>query len=248
MNQKSLFEGKVALVTGGSRGIGLAIAKELLLKRLKVVIVGRSSSGLSKAYDILSALASTTVNVACLGSVQADVSDPSQAERAIDYTVNKFGGLDILINNAGVSRFRALADLSVSDWREMLGTNLDGAFFCSRAALPVLRSRGQGWIINISSLAGSNPFIGGTAYCASKAGLNAMTEALMQEVRYEKIRVSLVVPGSVDTKFVDSNSPEFGDWKLSADDVAKVVIDLLGHDSRSLPSRIEIRPSRPKRQ
>lgn len=247
MGDTPSLAGKVALVTGGSRGIGLAIATELVSRRVDVVVVGRSPEALSKAGDLLSASSSDSDSPGRVESVRADVSDPVQADRAIEHAITRFGGLDILINNAGVGRFREMAELSVDDWREVMGTNLDGAFFCCRAALPALRRRGGGWIINVSSLAGSHPFAGGAAYCASKAGLDAMSEALMQEVRYDKIRVSVVVPGSVDTRFGDSDQPDAGGWKLSAGDVARVVVDLVRHDPRSLPSRVEIRPSRPRR-
>ena len=247
MHDTPSLEGKVAIVTGGSRGIGLAIATALVAQRVDVVVVGRSPDALSQARNLLANSPCTNGDPGRVESVQADVGDPSQAERAIEHAIKQFGGLDILINNAGVARFQELAELSVDDWREVIGTNLDGAFFCCRAALPALRRRGGGWIINVSSLAGSHPFARGAAYCASKAGLDAMSEALMQEVRYDKIRVSLVVPGSVDTRFVDPARPDAGRWKLSADDVAQVVVDLLRHDPRSLPSRVEIRPSRPRK-
>jgi 3-oxoacyl-[acyl-carrier protein] reductase len=161
--------------------------------------------------------------------------------------VTTFGGLDILINNAGIGRFGNVADMSTEAWTSIVSTNLTGVFFTTRAALPHLKRRGGGWIINISSLAGSNPFAGGAAYCASKAGLNAFTEALMLEVRYDNIRVSTIAPGSVQTGF--SGSDQAGaEWKLSADDVAEVVTDLLSHPARSLPSRVELRPSRPKQR
>ena len=247
MHDTPSLGGKVAIVTGGSRGIGLAIATALVAQRVDVVVVGRSPDALSNACNLLANVPGTNGDPGRVESVQADVGDASQAQRAIEHAIKQFGGLDVLINNAGVSRFQNLAELSVDDWREVIGTNLDGAFFCCRAALPALRRRGGGWIINVSSLAGSHPFARGAAYCASKAGLDAMSEALMQEVRYDKIRVSLVVPGSVDTRFVDSAGLDAGRWKLSADDVARVVVDLLGHDPRSLPSRVEIRPSRPRK-
>ena len=222
----------------------MAIATALVAQRVDVIVVGRSPDALSKARNLLANSPCTNGDPGRVESVQADVGDPSQAERAIEHAIKQFGGLDILINNAGIARFKKLAELSVDDWREVIGTNLDGVFFCCRAALPALRRRGGGWIINVSSLAGSHPFAGGAAYCASKAGLDAMSEALMQEVRYDKVRVSLVVPGSVDTR-LDSARPDAGRWKLSADDVARVIVDLLRHDPRSLPSRVEIRPSRP---
>jgi 3-oxoacyl-[acyl-carrier protein] reductase len=150
--------------------------------------------------------------------------------------VDQLGGLDILINNAGIARFAPLAELTDEDWHQTLATNLSGVFYCCRAAIPVMRAGGQGWIINVSSLASQHPFAGGGAYCASKAALNALTETLMQEVRRDRIRVSCVVPGSADVS-----------WKLAAGDVAQTIVDLLRHPPRSLPSRVELRPSTPSK-
>jgi NAD(P)-dependent dehydrogenase (short-subunit alcohol dehydrogenase family) len=180
--------------------------------------------------------------------IEADVRDPAAAESLAGRAVSRFGGLDILINNAGVRGFSRVADMSLEEWRRVIDTNLSGVFYCCHAAIPHLRRRGGGWIINISSLAGKNAFVGGGAYCASKAGLNAFTEALMQEVRYDDIRVSCVMPGSVDTDFMGPGaSSSSADWKLAASDVAQVVMDLLEHPARSLPSRVEIRPSKPRK-
>ena len=165
---------------------------------------------------------------------------------AVAKTVERLGGLDILVNNAGVGVFRDVAAMDESSWNDVIGTNLSGVFFFCHAAIPHLRRRG-GWIINISSLAGKNPFATGAAYCASKAGLNAFTEALMHEVRHDNIRVSCVMPGSVATGFSGRTSPggPADEWKLAPEDVAAVVVDLLAHPARSLPSRVELRPSRP---
>jgi NAD(P)-dependent dehydrogenase (short-subunit alcohol dehydrogenase family) len=168
-------------------------------------------------------------------------------EAAFKNAVDRFGGLDILVNNAGVGIFKTVADMTLDEWNRLIGTNLTGVFHCSRAALPHLRARGGGWIINISSLAGKNPFPDGAAYCASKSGLNAFSEALMQEVRQEGIRVAYVLPGSVRTEF-SGRSLGNDDWKLAPADVAQAVTDLLGHPPRSLPSRVEIRPARPPRK
>ena len=137
--------------------------------------------------------------------------------------------------------------MPVDQWQQVIDTNLSGVFYCCRAAIPHMRRRGGGWIINISSLAGKNAFTGGAAYCASKAGLNAFSEALMQEVRYDGIRVSYVMPGSVATGFAGRPEGAGADWKLAAEDVAQVVVDLIAHPARSLPSRVELRPSRPKK-
>jgi 3-oxoacyl-[acyl-carrier protein] reductase len=237
----------IAAVTGGSKGIGLAIARALLDGGGQVAVSARGDAALKKAAETLEAGDRVL-------TVRADVREPADAQRLVDETVRRFGGLDVLVNNAGVGMFGNVADMSVDDWRRIIDTNLSGVFYCTRAALPELRRRGGGYIVNISSLAGKNAFTGGAAYCASKAGLNQFSEALMQEVRHDNIRVSYVMPGSVATGFGGasgaddpSTAPGAG-WKLSPEDVAKVVVDLISHDARSLASRVELRPSRPPRK
>ena len=230
--------GKVALVTGGSKGIGLAIAQALAAAGAHVVITGRDQAALDAAVK--------SGGGNRLHAVRADVQDAGDAARAVAEAVTTFGGLDILVNNAGVGVFANVADLAIADWQRMIGTNLSGVFYCCHAAIPELRRRGGGWIISISSLAGQNPFVGGAAYCASKAGLNSFSEALMQEVRHDNIRVSSILPGSVATSFGGHESA--APWKLAPEDIARVVIDLIEHPARSLPSRIEMRPSRPPRK
>ena len=232
--------GKVALVTGGSRGIGFSIAGALLRAGASVAITGRDQSHLDTARGALG-------SADRLRAIRADVQSPEQAESAIEQAAGAFGGLDILVNNAGVGLFANVADMSVRQWQQVIDTNLSGVFYCCHAAIPHLRRRGGGWIINISSLAGKNSFVGAAAYCASKAGLNAFSEALMQEVRYDDIRVSYIMPGSVATSFGERGA-EKEDWALTGDDVAEVAVDLLSHPPRSLPSRVEIRPSRPKKK
>jgi NAD(P)-dependent dehydrogenase (short-subunit alcohol dehydrogenase family) len=234
------LDGRVAIVTGGSRGIGLATASALLARGARVAISGRSAEHLQAAEARLQA------GDRLLG-VQGDVAREADMDRLVTDTVAKFGGLDILINNAGIGRFANVADLSMEAWQSMIETNLTGVFLCTRAAIPHLKRRGGGWIINISSLAGDNPFAGGAAYCASKAGLNAFTEALMLEVRYDNIRVSTILPGSVQTAF-GGHEESGADWKLASEDVAEVITDLLAHPARSLPSRVELRPSKPKKR
>ncbi len=180
-------------------------------------------------------------------TLQADVRRADEVARAIDATVARFGGLDILINNAGIGVFASVAAMTAAQWTEVIETNLTGVFHACLAALPHLQRRGGGFIINISSLAGKNPFANGAAYCASKAGLNAFSEALMQEVRYDNIRVSYVMPGSVSTEFVGGDASKGADWKIAPEEVAEVVVNLLRHNPRSLPSRVELRPSKPKK-
>ncbi len=227
----------MAVVTGGSRGIGLAIATAFVARGARVVITGRDQKHLDEAAGRFPADA--------VAAVRADVSKADEAGRAIDAAVERFGGLDVLVNNAGIGHFAPVGEMSAGAWQDVIGTNLSGVFYCSTAALPHLKRRGGGWVINISSLAGKNPFKGGAAYCASKAGLNAFSEALMQEVRYDNIRVSYIMPGSVATDFGGPGGLGAADWKIAPEDVADLVLELVTFPSRSLPSCIELRPSRP---
>jgi len=239
------FQSKVAIVTGGSRGIGLAIAGDLARAGASVAITGLTGAHLQTARSSLAEIAGGDAHIEAM---QADVSDPEQASALVKRVVDRFGGLDILINNAGVGDFAPVADMSTDAWSRVIGTNLSGVFYCCHASIPEMRRRGGGWIINISSLAGYNAFPGGAAYCASKAGLNAFSEVLMQEVRHDGIRVSYVMPGSVRTRFSGGGDDPGTEWKLAPEDVSQVVMDLLAHHARSLPSRVELRPSRPPRK
>ncbi len=236
------LRGQTALVTGGSRGIGLAIARALVGAGVNVTVTGRSEAHLSEARRSLE-----SAGPAAVEALRADVRHYAQVEHAVAATVARFSGLDILVNNAGVGIFGDVADMTPEQWAEVIDTNLTGVFNACHAALPRLRERGGGYIINISSLAGKNAFVGGGAYCASKSGLNAFSESLMQEVRYDNIRVSYVMPGSVATGFSGGDQSRGADWKLSSDDVASVVLDLLSSDPRSLASRVELRPSKPRK-
>jgi 3-oxoacyl-[acyl-carrier protein] reductase len=236
------LRGQVAFVTGGSRGIGLAIARALSASGARVTITGRNADHLDSARTQLQGTGAAEIE-----AIRADVRRYDEVERAVAVTVERFGGLDLVINNAGLGVFAPVAQMTPAQWAEIIDTNLTGAFNTCHAALPYLRQRGGGFIINISSLAGKNPFANAAAYCASKSGLNAFSEALMQEVRYDNIRVSYVMPGSVATGFSGGDAAGGADWKLSADDVADVVLNLLASDARSLPSRVELRPSRPKK-
>ncbi len=176
-----------------------------------------------------------------------DVRDRHAADRLVADTVETYGSVSLLVNNAGVGVFTSVETMSDDDWAAVIDTNLTGVFYVSRAAVPALRASGGGWIINIASLAGRNYFAKAAAYCASKAGLVAFSEALMLELRPDNIRVSVIMPGSVATEFVGpSGKPEDESWKLTGDDIAQTVVDLLHHHGRSLPSKIEIRPSRPR--
>lgn len=230
------LENKFAVVTGGTRGIGRAITESLLDAGAAVAICGRSQKTVDRALAELSGRG----NVA--GQV-ADVARPEDVAAFFRLVDDKFKALDILVNNAGLGVFRSVADLTVEDWRATIDTNLSGAFYCAHEALPRLRKNG-GYVINISSLAGKNPFAGGAAYNASKFGLNGFSEAMMLDHRNEKIRVSYIMPGSVATEFGAGGGD---DWKIAPEDIAELVIALLRMPERTLVSRLEVRPSRPKK-
>ena len=231
-----LLQGKFAVVTGGTRGIGRAIAEAMLEAGASLAICGRSQKSVDRAVSELASRGQV------IGQ-SADVRNADEVSRFFRFVDEKFAGLDILINNAGVGVFRSVADLSIEDWRSTVETNLSGVFYCCHEALPRMRKRGGGYVINISSLAGKNPFAGGAAYNASKFGLNGFSEAMMLDHRHDNIRVSYVMPGSVATEF---GSGVGGDWKIQPEDIAQIVMDLLRMPERSLVSRVEVRPSRPK--
>jgi 3-oxoacyl-[acyl-carrier protein] reductase len=234
--------GKVAVITGGSRGIGRAIAEAMCEAGADVVLCSRSVDEAKSAAE--------EVDFAGEGralGIGADVRVLDDVERLVRTTVEEFGGLDILVANAGVGGgFAPIDEIDPEAWHQVIDTNLTGAFYCCRAAVPELKKRGGGWIITVGSLAGRYAFAGGTAYNASKFGLLGFSEALMLDVRDDGIRVSCIMPGSVDTYFNDT-VPSREAWKLAPDDVARAVLQLLAHDVRALPSRLELRPSRPRR-
>ena len=232
------LEGKVALVTGGNRGIGRGIAEALATEGATVVLTARSEAGAGQAAQ---EIGGSALGFAC------DVRSQEQVERLFRRIDETAGGPDILVNNAGVGVFGPVARMDPEAWRTVIETNLNGPFYCCREAVPRMRKRGGGYILNISSLAGKNPFANGAAYNASKFGLNGFSEALMMEVRYDGIRVSYLMPGSVATEF-GSGSQEKSDWALKPADVAEVVLDLLRSPARALFSRVEMRPSQPPRK
>ncbi len=235
------LKGKRALVTGGSKGIGLAIAEALAKEGVAVAICGRQDKELQRALELIGQTAPDTKATACV----ADVSKTADVANLFSYIDRELGGLDILINNAGLGIFRPAADLTVEEWDRMIGVNLSGTFYCSRLALPRLRQAGGGFIINISSLAGKNPFAGGSGYNASKFGMNGFSEAMMLDHRHDNVRVSYIMPGSVDTEFSGQASEAKSDWKIAPEDIADIVLHILQMPKRTLISRVEVRPSRP---
>jgi 3-oxoacyl-[acyl-carrier protein] reductase len=237
-NMNGFLSNKIAAVTGATKGIGYAIAESLAREGAVVAICGRSKQTAEAAARTLSER--TGSKVVGLGVDVRDHNQVSEFFRLIDKT---FEGLDILVNNAGLGIFAPVAELTFEAWRETLETNLSGVFYCCKEAVPRLRRRGGGSVINISSLAGKNPFAGGAAYNASKFGLNGFSEAMMLDHRYDRIRVSYVMPGSVDTDFSPRSSR--AEWKIAAEDVANIVLSILRMPARTTISRVEVRPSLP---
>jgi len=239
---KKELRGQVALVTGGSKGIGYGIAQALVAQGVQVVITGRDGAALVEARTRLQDAGGSVEGYA------VDVRDYASVRHAVTETVARFGGLDVVVNNAGLGRFIPIADMTPEQWSETIDTNLTGVFNVCHAALPELRKRGGGYIFNISSLAGKNAFVGAGAYCASKAALNQFGEVLNQEVRHDNIRVTTIAPGSVATAFGGGAATSGADWKIAASDLGDIVVDLLQMDTRSLSSYIELRPSRPPKK
>ncbi len=231
------LDGKVAVVTGGNRGIGRAIVEALVHEGALVALTARGQSAADRAA---AEIGGNAFGVAC------DVRSYEMVQRLFREVEKRAGGVDILVNNAGIGIFNPVSEMDPEDWRAVVETNLNGVFYCCREAIPHMKRRGGGYIFNISSLAGKNPFANGAAYNASKFGLNGFSEALMMEVRYDGIRVSYLMPGSVATEFGRGSTQKSG-WALEATDVAAVVLDLLRSPTRALYSRVEMRPSQPKK-
>ncbi len=238
-----LLSGKKALVTGASKGIGLEVAKALLAEGADVVICGRDKKSLEQAVNSLKADSKGHK----VSGHPADVSKNEQVSELFAFADKELGGLDILINNAGSGVFRATGELSVEEWDQVIGTNLSGSFYCSREAIDRFQRGPGGFIINISSLAGKNPFAGGSAYNASKFGLNGFSEAMMLDHRNDNVKVSYIMPGSVDTEFAGQSAEKKSEWKIAPEDIAEIVIDILRKPKRTLISRVEVRPSRPQK-
>ena len=234
------LRGKTAVVTGASKGIGYAIAAALAQAGANVVLCARSAEDVARACRELEGKGQgRVVGVTC------DMRVYDEARRLIGRAVEEFDRIDILVNNAGVGVFAPIDELSVDDWHRVIETNLNGVFYACHAAIPHMKRRGGGYIINIASLAGKNPVLGGSAYNASKFGLVGFSEAMMLDVRHQGIKVSYVMPGSVATHFNDHTPSDADAWKIQPEDIGEMVADLLHMHPRTLPSKIEVRPSMP---
>lgn len=233
MTQKSAF------ITGGSKGIGYATAEALVNKGYAVTITSRTEAEIKAAAEQLGDKARGVV---------CDVRDAAALQRAVNEHVAAFGGLDVLFVNAGLGKFANVKEMSVEDWDTVLQTNLSGAFYTVKAAIPTLASSDDAYIFLLSSLAGKNPFEGGAAYNASKFGMNGLSEVLNLDLRKDDIKVTQIMPGSVSTHFYGNNPDENDAWKIQPEDIAQLIGDLLDVPRRTLPSRVEVRPSRPDKK
>jgi 3-oxoacyl-[acyl-carrier protein] reductase len=234
----SNHRGKVAIVTGSTKGIGLAIVERMVNDGMSVVVSARTEADVTTVAE---RLGDNAMGVAC------DVADAAACQGLIDKAIERYGRLDVLVNNAGLGIFKPITEMTVEEWRLQVDVNLGGVFYCSKAALPHLSSSGDGYIINIGSLASRNTFAAGTGYNASKFGLLGMSEAMMLDVRYDDVRVSIVMPGSVNTPFNDHEQSTERGWKLEADDCALAVMQLLEYPPEAHVSRIEMRPAQPNK-
>ena len=231
---------KVAYITGGSKGIGYGVAEKLMAASVNVIITSRSQQSANKAADALDKLGHPGKCIA----VEADVRDLASQQRAVDLARREFGSVDIVIANAGVGHFAPIQDLTSEQWQETLDINLTGVFNSVKAGLPALIDS-QGYLITIASLAGTNFFAKGSAYNASKFGLVGFTQAVMLDVRSQGVKVTTIMPGSVATHFAGHTPNEDDAWKIQIEDLGQLVVDLLKMPARTLPSKVEVRPSQP---
>ena len=237
------MKNKVAYITGGSKGIGFGIADALMKQGVNVAITSRSQSSADEAVEILK---SSNSGAKAIG-IEADVREMTSQQDAVDKILEEFGQLDYVIANAGLGHYQSIEDLTEDQWRETIDTNLTGVFFSIKASVEALK-KSKGYFITISSLAGTNFFAKGSAYNASKFGLTGFTQAVMLDLRDYGVNVSTIMPGSVATHF-NGNTPDESDaWKIQPEDLGELVVDLFKMNPRTLPSKVEVRPSQPSKK
>ncbi len=236
------LDGKAAIVTGASKGIGLAIADALVRAGMNVTLTARHHDEVERAAQRLGEGGpGRALGLAC------DVRDFGQLRGVVDRTLDAFGAVDALVANAGVGRFAPIDQMTLEDWADVIDTNLTGVFLTVKAAVDALK-RSRGTIVTIGSLAGTNFFAGGAAYNASKFGLAGFSQAIMLDLREHGVKVSTIMPGSVATHFNDHEPSEADAWKIQPEDIGEMVLYLLTTAERTLPSKIEVRPSRPPKR
>lgn len=233
---------KTALITGGTKGIGYGVAEAMIQKGMRVAITGRSQTTVAEAVKALNQIKEGH----CIG-VESDVRDYASQQQAVAAVLEQWGQLDVLIANAGVGHFASIGDLTVEQWNQVIDVNLTGVFYSVKSSLEALKAS-KGYIITIASLAGTNFFAKGAAYNASKFGLVGFTQAVMLDVRHDDIKVSTIMPGSVSTYFNNRTPSEKDAWKIQSEDIGQIVVDLLQMPARTLPSKVEVRPTKPPKK
>lgn len=236
-----MLENKVAIITGGSKGIGYGIAAACLAKGMNVTITSRSQAAADQAAQSLSSDPNRVLGIA------SDVRNFEDEQKVVQATLDKWGKVDAMIANAGVGHFASIQEMTHQQWNDVIDINLTGVFNSTKAVLDALKAS-KGYLITIASLAGTNFFAKGAAYNASKFGLVGFTQAVMLDVRQEGVKVTTIMPGSVATHFNNRQPSEADAWKIQPEDIGKLCIDLLTMPARSLPSKVEIRPSMPPKK
>lgn len=232
------YKNKVAYITGGTHGIGFGVAQILLEKGMRVAISGRK---LETAQEAAKKLSSDDSKV--LG-ISSDVTKYEDEQKAVEQIIEKFGQLDVVLANAGVGHFAPVYELEIDKWKQMIETNLTGCFHTLKASFEALK-KSEGYYMTLASLAGTNFFANGAGYNASKFGVVGFTQAAMLDLREHNIKVSTIMPGSVKSEFNNHEPSEKDAWKIQPEDIGKLVWDLLQMHPRTLPSKIEVRPTRP---
>ncbi len=230
---------KTALITGGSKGIGYGVAEVLIQQGIKVAITSRSQQAADEAAEKLN-----QIKAGYALGIAADVRDLASQQQVVDAILQQWGRLDYVIANAGVGHFAPIQELTPAQWHETIDINLTGVFNTAKATIASLKET-EGYFISIASLAGTNFFEKGSAYNASKFGLVGFTQAIMLDLRNEGIKVSTIMPGSVATEFADHQPSEADAWKIQPEDIGNLVYDLLKMHPRTLPSKVEVRPTIP---
>tara|TARA_R110002126_G_scaffold263207_3_gene406206 strand:+ start:142 stop:915 length:774 start_codon:yes stop_codon:yes gene_type:complete len=233
------LKNKVAYITGGTKGIGFAVAQTLLNQGMRVAISGRSQKSVDLALKYFN-------NNAVLGIV-SDVAKMADEKNAISKIMDKWGQVDVVLANAGVGNFAPIDQMTDDEWHQMIDTNLNGVFHSLKASVEQLK-KSKGYYITLASLAGTNFFANGAGYNASKFGVVGFTQAAMLDLRQYDIKVSTIMPGSVATHFNNHVPDESDAWKIQPEDIGQLVVDLLKMNERTLPSKIEVRPTRPDKK
>lgn len=241
-NSKKALEGKVILITGGTRGIGYGIGEYLIKHGCKVAVTGRKSADTDQADDELN-----TLHQGSALGIQADVRSAEDMQHAVKAVIDRFGKLDVLIANAGLGHYAPISELTLDQWNQTIDTNLTGIFNSVKASLQALKNS-KGYIITIASLAGTNFFPAGSAYNASKFGVVGFTQSIMLDLRQDDVKVTTIMPGSVASHFNNNEPGDKDNWKIQPEDLGEMVGWLLRMPPRTLPSKIEVRPTKPPRK